>query len=730
MSDDHTTNKPQIIPVDDRIQVQEIPQVKKIVPVITQKATQIYEVADDEDDGIPTIKPTIPPAIKDHTQPEELDTSWLNEKAAEEMLTSDPYSNPEVQIETPTNFIDVPSAHPEEIRQLPVTAEMEAEVFDRGVPDTHAAPEPIVGDTWAEVAEALRDPFVSVEAAIAASEPDVEPGTDSPLSAPIEDDWNSNVQEDTPAINPTLQPGMETMDSTEPIYSAGPVVLDDIEDTQDDTVELNSFMDHQQEEVQPDTTTTPLPDTDEVGPANENILTDNEAPVVPTYGFFHNPTKETLVPLHREELALQFAEIFPNEMTDSPQIQKLKAHAVQEPSTFPSYVARSTGFTSPEQGRITDVFKNTEGPVGGKKKIDDKVYGDAFSSKVNSRPLQTTSIVGGEKAFHTAMALISGIRRVSMYNSGFNVTIRPPLLSELHQFYMRARSASQEFGRQFGQYAFIPADIELKIAGMELFKSLILDSNLANWKESGVIEENLSIFDYDTCLWGMASLMFPEGTEVEMFCNKRNCNFVDKAKVDIVKMRFNDYSRINNDAIKFVCSSDTTKPRTTEDLKIYKSQMLNESEVLQLTDEWSISVETPSVAKYIEDGSTYVADMASRIQMRNSLDVGDYIRCKYFRIFAPWIKQISFLDKRTGHYNHWQDPIKMPDIIETLQLDKNQIPLDTKLTEYMNKKRVSYFGYLYSGCPKCKTVPDMAINGIIPCDMQQSFFTLTMDRIS
>lgn len=707
-------NKPTIIPVDDRIQIQELIPAKKITPTIIQQSVPtVYEVEDEPlpIDEIPTIVPTTP---KEQT-PSTIDTSWLNEEAAEEILTKDPYSNPEVKIETPSNFVDVPAAKEEELKE-----EIHIQVnLPESVDLSQATPEMI-----SSAMEKALDTTPTIS-----SEETVEPGMDIPTGPKIEEDWDSNVKEDIPEIDPTLQPGMETMDT--PI-SSGPVLLDDIEE-QDEQIEIpetepiaTPITNTSSIEVNPND----LPEPDDIGPAKEDMLNDNEAPVIPTYGFFHNPQKETLIPLHREELAYQFAEIFPDENTDSPHIQRLKTDAVQNPSTYPSYVARSTNFTSPEQGRLTDVFKAMEGPIGSKKKIDDKVYGDAFSSKTNSRPLQTTSIVGGEKAFHTAMALISGIRRIALYNSGFNITIRPPLLGELHQFYMSTRSTAQEFGRQFGQYAFIPADIELKMAGIKLFKSLILDSNLANWKEPGVLERNISIFDYDTLLWGMASLMFPEGTEVEMFCNNRNCNSVDVAKIDVVKMRFNDYSRISNEAIQYVCSSDMKNPRTEEDLRNYKEQMLQEVETIPLTDEWSIAVETPSLAKYIEDGSAYAADMAAKIQMRNPLDVADYIRCKYFRIFAPWIKQISFLDKRTGHYNHWNDPLKMPDIIETLQLEKHQIPLDVKLTEFMNKKRVSYFGYLYAGCPNCKVVPDMSVNGIIPCDMQQSFFTLTMDRIS
>lgn len=704
-----STNKPTIIPVDDRIQIQEITPNKKITPtIIQQPVTTVYEVVEEPPlDEIPTIVPTIP---KPTTA--EIDTAWLNEAAAEEILNKDPYSNPEVQIETHSTFVDVPAAKEEEFIE---EIHMQVNLPD-GVDLSQATPEMITS---------AMEKAMDTTPTISSEEP-VEPGFDIPNSPTIGDDWDSNVQEDVPVVDPTLQPGMETMDTP---TSTGPVRLDDIEE-QEEHIELSET-----ESVTPPSPSlqinaNDLPEPDDIDPVKEDILTDNEAPVIPTYGFFHTPQKETLIPLHREELAQQFTEIFPDDNVDSPHIQRLKSDAVQNPSTFPSYVARSTNFTSPEQGRLTDIFKSMEGPIGAKKKIDDKVYGDAFSSKTNSRPLHTTSIVGGEKAFHTAMALISGIRRIALYNSGFNITIRPPLLGELHQFYMSTRSTAQEFGRQFGQYAFIPADVELKMAGVKLFKSLILDSNLANWREPGVLERNISLFDYDTLLWGMASLMFPEGTEVEMFCNNRTCNHVDVAKIDVVKMRFNDYSRINNEAIKFVCSADTKNPRTEEDLKNYKEQMLQESETIQLTDEWSISVETPSLEKYIEDGAAYAADMAAKVQMRNPLDVADYIRCKYFRIFAPWIKQISFLDKRTGHYNHWNDPIKMPDIIETLQLEKHQIPLDAKLTEYMSKKRVSYFGYLYSGCPNCKTISDMTINGIIPCDMQQSFFTLTMDRIS
>ncbi len=740
---------PTIIPIDDKIQIQELnPGPKKINPIVTQTIIPtIYEIPEEtneitnEQEEIPTIIPSTPKPL--HTGKEledvEVDTSWLNEEKAEQTLQQDRYTNPAVNIETPSNFGDVSEASAEELdsqeNETPVNIQERLEqnlvtdatlvpTMDEGV---------VIGVDMASGPDESVVQQVNTPTPVVLEEEPLQIGIDTPITPDIQEDWIDNVTEDKPKIDPDLKPGMEnTMNASD---SQGPVLLDDIDD-QEEGFEL-ADPEIQPEPVEPKeetqsiaTADLPEPDEAEPDPANENMLGDDEAPIIPSYDFFHQPTKETLVPLQRDELTMQFAEIFADEEHDTPHIQKIKARAVGDPTTYPSYVARASNFISPEQLRLDDVFRKMPGPVGAKKQIDDKVYGDPYSGKNNSRPIESTSIVGGEKAYHTAMALISGIRKIALYNSGFNITIRPPLISELHQFYMRTRSASQEFGRQFGQYAFIPADVELKIASMELFKSLVLDSNLVNWRDPGVLERNISIFDYDTCLWGMATLMFPEGTEVEMFCNKRDCNYVDQAKIDIVKMRFNDYSRISNEAVKYTCSSNAKEMRTEEDLKNYREQMMKESEIIQLNDEWSVSVETPSIAKYIEDGTVYAADMAAKIQKRNHIDVADYIRCKYFRIFAPWIKRVSFLDKRTGHYKHWIDPLKLPDIIESLQLNKDKLQLDTKLAEYMNEKRVSYYGYLYSVCPNCQTAPDVAINGIIPCDIQHSFFTLTMDRIS
>lgn len=708
---------------------------------VVQGAQPIYEVDTTTTEIIPSVKAGAPKPIKieqpieSNQDSDGTDADWLNTNEALKILDKDPITNPNVDIITPAYFVPVPN------EQVDTPVQFNESTFVADLPPQFSQnPIPLVLDApIAHDVTDIRDELVDIVGLLStsiqqAAAEEILPGTDTyPL--PEDEDLKSNVQEDINPIPPTYQPGMENMNNG----VTGPIVMesDEVIDS-----ELLSDMNLVEPPIvhAPTEIATPVvvaevvistsAETTNDIVTEDTLVDDPEAPLIPSYEFFRDSTKETIIPLHKEELAEQLIEAFPQDGVDSRKLQDTKLKALQDPTTFSGHLNRASNFLSSEQSRLTENLKKMTGPIGMTKAIDGKKYGDAFSGRSNARPLKGSSTVGGDKALQTAMSLISGIRRVALYNSGFNVVIRPPLLNELHQYYLRCRSAAQEFGRQFGQFSFIPADVELKAAGFALFESLVQDSNLKDWKTPGMLRKHISILDFDVCLWGMATLMFPEGTDTEMFCNKRDCKHVDIAKIDIAKMRFNDYSKLSDEAIKFVCATDSNSIRTPEDLANYHTNILQDTAALTVNDEWSIHVEVPSIEKVLLDGEAYVANMASKVQMRNGIDVADFINTKYFRVFAPWINRISYCDNKSGAYLHFTDPIRLPEIIEALQLDKEKCPLDTKIIEFMNNKKVTQFGYLYSKCPNCDAVPDVAVNGIIPCDMQYNFFTLTMDRIS
>ena len=749
MTDPNKPTEPKTkVKVEPRIPTIHSKKSAPLNPVMQLDSTpKIMEIEPDSSspvEEIPTVITTsVPKAIQHpvlNVSPpvKEEDISWVGEEEAISALDSDPYTNPHVPIETPPHFVEVPEATEEELKSAEPS--MMTPVIDTTTIEANSV-EPEISENNTDIIEEIVQTEVPIiEQEIGTTEPENIPipvgeelpemstqnevvigNTDTDTSVEIPNDWESSVANDAPEIEPNVEPGMES----------GPMFLDD-----DSSIEDSSLLNVLGIEVDEDEEPTKAKPTESVD--TPTVVTDTVTPTledekdrVTIFTKIHDPAVENMVPLNAEPLASQF-EVTMVQDKDSAKLARMKRLAMMDNSTFSKYVARSVPFLSAEQSRASEQFKNTKGPFGHNKIIDGKKYGDAFSGKGNSKMNKPSTVMTGKQSYQTAMALICGVRRVPLYNSGFSVTIRPPLLNELHQYYVKCRSNESEFGRTFGYAAYIPADIELRRAGINLFKNLILDSNLKDYETN--FEAALVSLDYDVCLWAMATLMFPEGTTTEFFCNaiveEKLCGNVDTSKVDISKMRFNDYSKISDDAIKYVCASGKENIRTLEDLHYYRTELLPSSEELKLNDQWTIEVGVPTFQKVMDDGETFIADMASKIQLNKGLDVVDFLKTKYFRIFSPWITRITYLNKETGSYLHFTDPVKLPEIIEALQLDEKNIPLSSKIEEFFNTKKVTHFGYLYTQCPKCKTIPDLAVNGVIPSDMQQNFFTLTMDRIS
>lgn len=356
--------------------------------------------------------------------------------------------------------------------------------------------------------------------------------------------------------------------------------------------------------------------------------------------------------------------------------------------------------------------------------IGGKTFRDKRAGESQLKALSSGDIVDGKDSFPLAMALIGGIRKVHLYNSGFWVVVRPPLLYELHTYYLRCKENTQEYGTIFGQLAYLPADVEIRQAGIDLFKTCIVQSNLVDYKIDDVFERNLSFLDYDTCLWAMASLMFPTGTSIEYVCVNKGCRKIDRQTIDLGKIRYFDMTRLGEDAIKY-CYSD--QKRTSEDITHYKQSILKDSETVVLNDNWTATIGVPSFYEEQKDGRNFVAEMATMIQLDSLTDVDEYLSSRYFRTLAPWINRITYTKLDDGKKVHFEDPSKLPEIITALQLI--DVPLPTKIKDVMENNKISYYCYSYDSCPVCHHVPKVAVSGLIPCDMQQSFFSHTKELL-
>lgn len=396
-------------------------------------------------------------------------------------------------------------------------------------------------------------------------------------------------------------------------------------------------------------------------------------------------------------------------------------------TSIESRVIRSTLFGTDrqklEQVSLSDVL-NQGHKVHDAIEIDGTTYKDKKTAQSQLNKLENGAIIDSKDSFALAMALIGGVRKVHFYNSGFWVTVRPPLIRELHTYYTRCGQNAVEYGRIFGQLSYLPADIEIARAGLDLFKGCIMGSNLENCKLDDTFERNLSIADEDTYLWALASLMFPEGTEIEYVCSNENCHHVDRVNIDLAKLRFFDYSRLGVDALKFCHSSNR---RSEADIIDYKNNILRTSEIYPIDDEWSVKLSEPTLYDTLKAKSDFVDEMSETLQLSDYNEIDNYISARYFKILAPWVSQISYTRRSDGKRVYFNDRYGIDKIVDALQLKFDNLP--EIVTKHRNSTKISYYCYSYTKCPNCGSVPPSEIEGLIPCDMQQSFFTLTTELL-
>lgn len=416
---------------------------------------------------------------------------------------------------------------------------------------------------------------------------------------------------------------------------------------------------------------------------------------------------------------------FPTE-NDSPEVAQTKKDALFSPMTYENRMRLIYKYFHTKQRQSDSEFIENviekQHSIGCTATIDGKRVGDAVASKSIIDKIPTGTCVSADDALNLTMALINGIKKVFFYNSGFYVFIRPATQDELHEYYIECRATEFEFGYVFGQLNYIPIDIYVRKAGVKLFKKLITSSNLENWEEN--FEKCLSFPDFDVCLWAIASLMFQNGVSAEFICHNESCRNVDKAKIDVAKMRFNDYTRLGKEALEF-CASSTVK--TPEMLANYHKNILKDCEHIVLNDSWSLDIKCPSFIEEILDGEAYVAELADKIQTNSYADCTSYLRAKYFRIFSPFIEKITYKDSN-GKNIFFTNKESIPSTINALQLDP-EIKLADAIVDFIKRTKISFIAYNYNRCPRCGAIPTSAVRGLIPCDVQQSFFMLVVNQL-
>lgn len=435
---------------------------------------------------------------------------------------------------------------------------------------------------------------------------------------------------------------------------------------------------------------------------------------------------EIVVPnISDEEFEELIARINAVENSNNREAQRNVGLKLRNPKSYEARAYRSFGFKTDrqhlEQETLQEATTDTHKLVNSIT-IDGTTYKDPKTSRSSLSKLENGAIIAEKDSFPMMMALIGGLRKVHLYNSGFWVVVRPPLTSELHTYYTRCNQESLIYGRIFGQLSYLPADIEISRAGFDLFKSCIVNSNLENWNVDDVLERNISSDDENTCLWALASLMYPEGAEIEYVCSNDKCHHIDRVTVDLAKIRYFDFSKLGAEALKY-CHS--TERRSDADIVNYKENILKSHQSYEISNEWSVVVGSPSMQDMLASKSNFVDDMTMTLNLDDFENIDSFVKARYFKILSSWVSQVQYTNPSDGKKTYFN--YSLDKVVDALQLRYSNLP-EIVIT-HMKKSKISYFCYSYNACPSCGSIPPSEIEGLIPCDIQQSFFTLTTELL-
>lgn len=331
--------------------------------------------------------------------------------------------------------------------------------------------------------------------------------------------------------------------------------------------------------------------------------------------------------------------------------------------------------------------------------------------------------ISGDEAELYLLASNKNIRKIILLNSGFNIVISAPTLSDLNNLYNLIIDEIGEYGRIFGSFSFLYSDITIKSALCELIKKLTISSNLKDWKKGSVLMEAISFHDFPSILHGLAYLMFSDGYEFRYVCPTENCGNSEIEIIDISSLKFYNFNKIASDQL----SNIFDKKITLKDVKNYKKD-LDLNKIVTL-DNYEFYLTVPSIDKFLSYGKNYNIALAEVVQNGNKDEIQSYLKFNYFKIFAPWISRINRLEDGKVNFTieDSDSVLKCLDILQSSTDDFDSII--TPIVDFIKISALTQIVIPINECSKCHKLPAAARNGLLPIDVQEFFFQLSVKKL-
>ena len=351
-------------------------------------------------------------------------------------------------------------------------------------------------------------------------------------------------------------------------------------------------------------------------------------------------------------------------------------------------------------------------------------------------------VIDGKIGGLAVIAATQGTYRVLLYNSGFNIVLRPITMKMADEFVQSVDRDFHELGRILGGFFHLPMSIYLKQKIAEFLPELIVNSNLVGWKDKNVLLNSISIHDYDTILWALGSMLFKEGVGIGILCCNKDCrNHADSHFIDLAKSCYLNLNKLKGPAVAWML--ETSAQRTPEDVRRYKEEILGN--VKEYTPEGSnvtYVMRDPSLSSFINHGCDIIGKLTDAInevtepifedddeETKREKEIAEkrererLIGLQMYRMLIPWIDHLSITDKSSKEKIIVRGYEAIDASLE--QRANANSNLYNEMEDFIKDSKISYYCTSYIQCPKCGKRLDFNKNELTPIDMEYLFFFLS-----
>lgn len=351
----------------------------------------------------------------------------------------------------------------------------------------------------------------------------------------------------------------------------------------------------------------------------------------------------------------------------------------------------------------------------------------------------------------SSMLGVGEIVQIPLYHSGFWITLKPILDTELFNLEMQIANNQIELGRITNGLIYSNYSVVYTRIITDFIVSKIQSQTIA-LEEEDDIRDYIKVQDIYVIAAGLLYSMYPNGYTLSRPCsnslvldedNKLKCNHILKAKVDFRWLVNVNYSALSKDHKQHMSSrspNSVTKEAVAEYVKTLSINKPKQYTYETGTGTTTLEIVTPTLGEYINNGEKWVMEIISSCRSlftdttspeeKNRI-INETSNTVILNIYNIYVTKIIFDD---GSYVS-----NKADINQALGIlsgdETNFAKVINDIISYIETNVVAITGIPDYTCPTCKmesqngeTVTNKDFKDIVPINLLQTFFVLSAQK--